>query len=125
MLQVLGSQAVQPAQPVRAGDAEHSPVGPVDYSETAGQRALLGVRITVMGRDLGVRLVSGDRAGLAKQRTHQLSIHRPCGVQFAEATTFPSFLLALVGPSRRKTEPLLAGYALGPAARSGPAVSAQ
>ena len=51
VLQVLGGEAVQPGQPVLAGDAQHSPVGAVDQAGREGKRALLRI---------GVAIVRGD-----------------------------------------------------------------
>ena len=61
MLEALCGQAVQPGEPVGAGDPDHAAVAPVDKSGAAGERALLGEWIAVMPGDLRIWLVSGDR----------------------------------------------------------------
>ena len=54
-LQVLAGQAVQPAQPVRAGDLDDAPVGPVDEDLAFRHRALLAHRVAVVRGDALVR----------------------------------------------------------------------
>jgi len=53
--QALRGEAVQPAQPVRAGDPQHAAVGPVDHRRRLVGRALLAHRIAVVRGDALVR----------------------------------------------------------------------
>ncbi len=70
VLKVLGGEAVQPGQPVRAADPDHPPVRPVDQAQAAVQRALLGERVAVVRGDPGVGpfRIGGDRPGRRQQR---------------------------------------------------------
>ena len=54
-LQVLRGQAVQPAQPVLAGDPQHASVGPVDECRGLFGRPLLAHRVAVVRGDALVR----------------------------------------------------------------------
>ena len=86
MLQVLGRQAVQPAQPVGAGDPQHSAVGLIDYAPAGRQGALLGVGIAVVCGDARVRPGGRDSSGLSEQR----AAHRLGGRLRVDSATFPS-----------------------------------
>ena len=66
VVQVLGCQTVQPAQPVRPGDPQYAAVRAIDDTGTDGQRTLLGIRIAVMRGNSGVRAVGGDGSGLGE-----------------------------------------------------------
>ncbi len=65
---VLGDQAVQPAEPVRAGDAQDRSVRQVHRGETPRERPLLGVGVAVVRRDTAVRRVGGDGSRAGQQR---------------------------------------------------------
>ena len=113
LVQLLGGQAVQPAQPVRTGNPQHAAMRPVDHAVTAGERSLLGVRVTVVGGDARVGPVGRDRTGLSKQR----AVHRPDGRHEGEAATFPSLRTGILLSESR--------LCAGSAAAAGPAVGAQ
>src|SRR5918994_7089949 len=63
MLDVLGGEGVQPAQPVRAGHTYDAPVREVDRSG----HALFAQRVAVMCSDAGVRAARLDGARPAEQ----------------------------------------------------------
>ena len=67
-LEALRGEAVQPGQPVRAGDADDAAMGPVHQAGRLRERALLAGRITVMGRDACVGSPGRDGAGQPEQR---------------------------------------------------------
>ncbi len=79
VLKVLGGQAVQPGQPVRAGDPHDLAVGAVHQAGRAGQRPLLRMRVPVVGGDPRVDSLRRDRAGPREQRA--LHASRLCGGQ--------------------------------------------
>ena len=65
-LQVLAGQAVQPGEPVRAGDLDDAPVGPVHEGKLLAHDALLPHRVAVMRGDAFVRGLRLDGAGQVK-----------------------------------------------------------
>ncbi len=66
--QVLGGDAVQPGEPVRAADAHHLAVRPVDEGGAVAQRALFPQRVAVVGGDRRVVAGRRHRAGQVEQR---------------------------------------------------------
>ena len=65
MLGVLRGQAVQPGQPVLAGDPQHAVMRPVHHARRPGQRPLLRERVTVVRGDprVGPLRRDGSRGG--------------------------------------------------------------
>ncbi len=66
LVQVLGRQAVQPAQPVGPGDPQYAAMRAIDDTGTDGQRTLLGIGIAVVRGNSGVRAVGGDGSRLGE-----------------------------------------------------------
>ena len=75
VLQVLGGQAVQPGQPVRAGDPDHAAVRAVHHPRAGGQRALLRVGVPVVRGDPASGSSPGTAPGAFSSGLSMLSIY--------------------------------------------------
>ena len=67
-LQMLGREAVQPAQPVGPADSQHTAVRPVDDRDAFGEPALLAQGVAVVRGHPVVRRVGCDRPAAIEQR---------------------------------------------------------
>ncbi len=88
VVDLLGADAVQPAQAVLTADPEHVPVRPVDEAGAVGQGALLSERIAVVRGNAHVREIGRDGTGNGKQGTVHTA--RLCAGRRHASATAPS-----------------------------------
>lgn len=67
LLDVLGEQQVEPAEPLGAGDGDDPAVGQVDEAGAVGEGALLTEQVAVVGGHAFVHALGGDGAGQGQQ----------------------------------------------------------